>query len=495
MNPSHLNSHVRTPLSTSVANLIRVLAVCSAVAVIAPTFNTSAEEPVQRQAVITRDIARSPIGLPVRQVDQPPAKPKGEVRSATEAVRVGLEYLVQHQQPDGGWGQGGGWRQNPNAQGGRVEKPDAEDPSDLGNTCVSLVALLRAGHTPVAGNYKENAAKAFDFVCRFIEKADDESLFVTPVRDTQLQVKIGTYVDTFLAGWVLSEVKGHLLDEAAEKRRTAALDKVVRKIERNQKEDGSFNGNAGWAAVLSQGLCSKALNSAARSGAKVSEKALEKDQRQNLAGLDVDKLTFSAPSPAAEPSSAGVSLYREASKLGGLSENWQSSQIRKQKAEQVLADEKAPAPAKAKAKTDLEKIASDDKAAQAAVQAVGGKLSDQRFVAGFGNNGGEEFLSYMNVTDGLRARGGKEWTEWKPKMEGTVCEAQNADGSWAGHHCITGRTFCTGAALLTLLSGDNAAVKVAEADSKSPTPETTEKPVEPVIAKAPIAPKAGETDK
>jgi hypothetical protein len=36
-------------------------------------------------------------------------------------------------------------------------------------------------------------------------------------------------------------------------------------------------------------------------------------------------------------------------------------------------------------------------------------------------------------------------------MIATITGAQNADGSWAGHHCITGRTFCTSAALLTLL--------------------------------------------
>jgi len=29
---------------------------------------------------------------------------------------------------------------------------------------------------------------------------------------------------------------------------------------------------------------------------------------------------------------------------------------------------------------------------------------------------------------------------------------QNRDGSWSGHHCITGRTFCTAAALLVLLA-------------------------------------------
>jgi hypothetical protein len=31
-----------------------------------------------------------------------------------------------------------------------------------------------------------------------------------------------------------------------------------------------------------------------------------------------------------------------------------------------------------------------------------------------------------------------------------IIRVQNADGSWTGHHCITARTFCTAAAMLTL---------------------------------------------
>ena len=63
----------------------------------------------------------------------------------------------------------------------------------------------------------------------------------------------------------------------------------------------------------------------------------------------------------------------------------------------------------------------------------------------------EEFLSYLNLGESMRDRGGKEWEDWKGKMQTTLCSAQNEDGSWAGQHCITGRTFCTSGALLTLL--------------------------------------------
>ncbi|MEP6671962.1 MAG: prenyltransferase/squalene oxidase repeat-containing protein [Chthoniobacter sp.] len=372
---------------------------------------------------------------------------KIDPRSPEESLATGLTYLLRQQQADGGWGQGGGWRQSKTS---RVE--DAADRSDLGNTCVAVVTLLRAGQSPAKGEHREAVAKAFDYLCRQVENADTESLYVTDVRDTQLQVKIGTYVDTFLAGWALSELKGQVADEAAEKRRATALDKVMAKIERNQHEDGSFANNNGWAAVISQGLCSKALNLAARSGAKVKQQTLDNAQKQNVAGLDVAKGSFSAPSAAAgEPSSAGVSLYREAAKLNGLLENSRSNVSRKEGAQKTIADASAPAPAKAQAEKDLKQIEADDQATVAANAAVASKLRDTSYVAGFGNNGGEEFLSYMNVTEGVHARGGKDWEDWRSKMTQTVCGAQNEDGSWAGQHCITGRTFCTATALLTLL--------------------------------------------
>jgi hypothetical protein len=386
--------------------------------------------------------------------NQQEAEPKGEPnRTPEEALASGLKYLLGQQHQDGGWGQGGGWRQNnrSNSGGGRVEGPNVEDPSDLGNTCVSLVTLLRAGETPAKGEHRQAAAKAFDFVCRQVEDADKKSLYVTDVRDTQLQVKIGTYVDTFLAGWVLSELKDNLPDDAAEKRRVAALDKVVGKIVHHQLDDGSFAGNNGWAAVLSQGLCSRALNEASRSGANVSKEALDKDQKQNLSGLDVAKGLFSAVPASPEPSSAGVSIYREASKLGGLIANSKLSAARKANAEKTLADTAAPTPMKQQAQQELKDIEANAKATEAASNAVAGNLRNSSYTAGFGNNGGEEYLSYMNVTEGIHARGGKDWEDWRSKMTRTVCGAQNADGSWAGQHCITGRTFCTATALLTLL--------------------------------------------
>ena len=85
-----------------------------------------------------------------------------------------------------------------------------------------------------------------------------------------------------------------------------------------------------------------------------------------------------------------------------------------------------------------------------AAKSVVRRLEDERFVAGFGSNGGEEFLSYMMIGEGLVVRGGEDWQKWDKSITENLNRIQNQDGSWTGHHCITGRNFCTAAALMVL---------------------------------------------
>jgi hypothetical protein len=152
----------------------------------------------------------------------------------------------------------------------------------------------------------------------------------------------------------------------------------------------------------------------------------------------------------------------------------------------VVADASAPEPAKAQARADLDRIEKEDRAAQVATRAVTGKLADAKFVSGFGNNGGEEFLSYLTLAEALCAKGGKEWEDWKTKTSLTIRSAQNADGGWSGHHCITGRTFCTGAALLVLTVGRDPGAGVAKADAPA---EGSAPPTEPLVSPVPpVAP-------
>jgi len=80
------------------------------------------------------------------------------------------------------------------------------------------------------------------------------------------------------------------------------------------------------------------------------------------------------------------------------------------------------------------------------------KLGAANFVAGFGSMGGEEFVSYLNISDSLLRSGGKEWADWNGKIKERLVKLQNQDGTWAGHHCITGRVACTASAVMTILA-------------------------------------------
>ena len=82
-------------------------------------------------------------------------------------------------------------------------------------------------------------------------------------------------------------------------------------------------------------------------------------------------------------------------------------------------------------------------------------MNDKKFTEGFGSNGGEEFLSYLNIGEAMVIHGDAKFAEWDQKMTENLNRVQNDDGSWSGHHCITGRVAVTSAALLTLTADRN----------------------------------------
>ena len=94
------------------------------------------------------------------------------------------------------------------------------------------------------------------------------------------------------------------------------------------------------------------------------------------------------------------------------------------------------------------------------------RLNDDKLLAGFGNNGGEEYLSYLMTSESLVIAGGEEWTKWNEKMHVRLEKIQNKDGSWAGHHCITSPVFCTAAVVQCLTADRDAALLAGLAKSE-----------------------------
>jgi hypothetical protein len=412
---------------------------------------------------------------------EPPKTERVEPKPLSEAVKKGLEYLIKQQHENGGWGQGGGWRTNvdPKQNGGRVEGANVEDPADVGNTAIATLALIRAGNTLSEGPYSKQVKNAVDFLCDFIEKSDDKSLYVTSVKGTQIQSKIGPYVDTFLVNMVLAELKGKKADEKSDKRMAAALTKTISKIEKNQEKDGTFKGNNGWASVLSQGLANKSLARASQNGAAVNAEALQRVQNQVASNFDGKSGSFrmsgggagfgggdglgrgatglraGTPAPAmpgGAPTDAGVPIYGAGQNVTNIADVAAALKKAEEKAKDTLKRKDATDKEKQEAEKTIKQVADAEKLRDEATKSVVKQLDQAQFVNGFGSNGGEEFLSYMNISEALLLKGGTEWKKWDQKMTENLVRVQDKDGSWSGHHCITGKTFCTATALLVLMA-------------------------------------------
>ena len=369
--------------------------------------------------------ARTARSVPVVKKTAPPA--------ADTAVDKAVEWLVSVQGRNGGWGQDGG-ETSYVRQGEHLESAG----NDVANTAVALTALLRAGHGPGAGTHGAEFQSGLAFILSQVEQSPAEGLAITKVSGTQIQRKLGPFIDTFLTSKLLGELTGSMGDAQANARVRRALEKCVAKIEKSQLKDGSWNISGGWAPILGTSLASQSLHVAKAKGVAVEPMTMARvnNYTQRTAAMAgggvgsgagggviggvVGGMPGGAPPapPAAielSVAAAGVPLYKSAQELEQLS---RTPDDRKKNAKQIAA--------------------------------IRGQLADARFVAGFGSIGGEEFFSYLNISDSLRRAGGPEWEKWNKEMTAKILSMQNDDGTWAGHHCITGRVAVTSAAILLL---------------------------------------------
>ena len=273
--------------------------------------------------------------------------------------------------------------------------------------------------------------RGLEFVLHQVEASPEEGLAVSSITGSQIQRKLGPYIPTFLTARLLAEIDGEMTDPKLNKRIHAGLQKCVRKIEQNQESDGSWNVSGGWAPILGTSIASRSLAIAKDKKVEVSETVLARVNNYTkqsakavaapVAAARASGGSFSSreveSALSADSSSAGVALYKGAQVLEQLS----------------------------RTEEDREKNADE-------IAAISGQITNGRFVRGFGSMGGEEYFSYLNISDGLRRAGGEEWEKWNGNIKTQLARMQNEEGSWAGHHCITGRVAVTSAAVLTLLA-------------------------------------------
>src|SRR6202011_727563 len=122
--------------------------------------------------------------------------------------------------------------------------------------------------------YRENLQRAVRFILDRVEKSPADGLAVTSLTGTQIQRKLGPYIDTFLTSKLMAELDGNMGDEQSNARVRKSLEKCVAKVEKNQLKDGSWNMAGGWAPILGTSLASQSLFVAQKKGVVVDGNAM-----------------------------------------------------------------------------------------------------------------------------------------------------------------------------------------------------------------------------
>ncbi len=352
------------------------------------------------------------------------------------SVRDGLFWLSKAQLPNGGYGAG-----SHNAQ--HIRDPHAVK-ADPATTAMVAMSFLRSGNTLEKGMYSQNLKKAMNFLLETVEASED-SPYITEVRGTQIQTKLGQNIDAVLTAQFFSNLLDRNLNATNKKRVERCLDICISKIENSIDTDGKMTG-AGWAGVLQSGLAGSALEAAEAVGREINEELYERSknyQKGNYNEKDGSVKTADG---------AGVMLYAVSGSVRATAKDARKAleAINKAKKEGKL-DKKAVVNV-----ANLQQIGIDnDKAIELTTsynvyQSAKKTAQREDVLNGFGNNGGEEFLSFLQTGESLVVNQDNDWKDWYDDMSGRILKIQNEDGSWNGHHCITSPVFCTATSLLLL---------------------------------------------
>jgi Squalene-hopene cyclase C-terminal domain/Prenyltransferase and squalene oxidase repeat len=353
------------------------------------------------------------------------------------SLKKALDWIDKAQNDDGGWGAGTHFNQG-------VMDPHAVK-ADPATTSLVAMALLRTDNSLEKGSYNTDLKKATEFLLKAVENCPASQPYITTLENTQPQVKLGRNIDVILTAQYFTNLLRYEQNNLPMKKRIEkALDKCIARIQNTQDADGGWK-QGGWAPVLQSALANNALETAKEIGRNVNSAVLNKSRRYQNGNFDTET------NQAVTGKAAGVLLYSLSSTTRASAQDARKAKdlVNKAKKKGKLNDDKIT-------EQNLKQAGASPTEAKELYAAYQINEASRRealksdVMAGFGSNGGEEFLSYLMTGESMRMQSDNDWLKWYDMITSKLVNIQNQDGSWNGHHCITSPVFCTATCLLIL---------------------------------------------
>ena len=320
----------------------------------------------------------------------PAYTPNDEIPSATrKSIDKGFRYLLAAQNTDGSWGDNKG------------------EAGDLSNTAIGALALMARGDTLTSGESCQELRRAVSWSFDKVRKSGGR--IGSNASHTLLHRKLGPNIDVYLTAILYSQVLGLELEEWEAKEMQDHLRKLVDHIASLQKANGEFE--TSYEPMLTTVCAWLALRSAHDAGVSIRSASAQKV---------VDYLMKESLDPANgifRDKKWGMRM-RFVSQAGGL---------------RVISGMGMTE------RPDIRK----------AIDVIHGMKWDQDVG---GRSGGEEYLGALFAAQALHIDEGADFRKFYPVISNALIKCQNADGSWYGHHCITGRVFCTACSVMVMMT-------------------------------------------
>jgi hypothetical protein len=278
----------------------------------------------------------------------------------------------------------------------------------VGNTCIATLALLGTGSTATRGKHWRQIRRALQWLRKRTLGYGSSSSNLD--RHTLLQRKLGQNIDLYLLTLLHSQVVGGGIDVFDDQKMLGELQLAAGRIAALQKPNGEWE--TSYEPMLTTIAAWLALRQTADAGVTIQHASPDKVLRY----LKEDCLEKDTGIFREKKWGHKMRFVTQAGALRVLYGMGEGETPEGQRATKVITSMRFD-------------------------QDVGGRT------------GGEEFLGALFATQALHlGRDQAIYRTWYGKIVDSLVRSQNRDGSWFGHHCITGRVFCTACSILTMLT-------------------------------------------